>query len=93
MFFFNDEDLLYFIEKDIDYILNVAICKKRPDCVLKYYVSPYKNIYVHIPLELNNINGKIRKTVNIPTRDGNKKYLRSYILKHCYEYGKIPSKF
>ena len=93
LFFFNDEDMLYFVQKDIGYILNVAIYKKRPDCVFRYYVSPYENIYVHIPLELETIKGKLRKVVNIPTRDGDKKYLHSYVVKHSYEYEKIPSQF
>ena len=94
LFFFNDEDMLYFVQKDIGYILNVAIYKKRLDCIFKYYVSPYENIYVHIPLELETIKGKLRKVVNIPTRDdGDKKYLHKYILKHSYEYGKVPSQF
>ena len=82
LFYFNDEDMLYYLEKDIGYILNVAICKKRPDAVFRYYISPYENIYVHIPLELETIKGKLRKVVTIPTRDGPKKYLHSYIVKY-----------
>ena len=87
LFYFNDEDMLYYLEKDIGYILNVAICKKRPDAVFRYYISPYENIYVHIPLEVvKNNEGRNVKCVTVPTRDGPKQYTLKYLQKHSFAW-------
>ena len=87
LFYFNDEDMLYYVEKDVGYILNVAIYKKRLDCVFRYYISPYKNIYVHIPLEVvKNKAGRNVKCVTVPTRDGPKKYTLEYLQNHSFAW-------
>ena len=87
LFYFNDEDMLFPMEKDVGYIDHVAIYSKRQDCVFKYYYTPFDTIYTHIPLEVaKNKAGKNVKCVTVPTRDGPKKYTLEYLQKHSFAW-------